>query len=243
MVILPAGLARSRGSRSADAIMSSRAGRISSLVRLVRRLGRSGRLALLIDGPNVLRREFDVRLDELKRAIQDLGKVGVAKVYLNERASDKLLEAIANSGFTPCVTTADVHIVMAIDAMDLILGDTTQMLAVFSRHARAAPILRHAREYGLETLAIGFEPGFSIAVQNAADHVLRMDRPLAEQIDALKRRKTKEKKEKKKGSPKKESEASTRKTKQRSVRAEGKRNSARQSSTQGARESAPASGS
>jgi uncharacterized protein (TIGR00288 family) len=220
--------------------MSSRAGRISSLVRLVRRLGRAGRIALLIDGPNVLRREFDVRLDELKRAIQDLGKVGVAKVYLNERASDKLLEAIANSGFTPCVTTADVHIVMAIDAMDLILGDTSRMLAIFSRHARAAPILRRAREYGLETLAIGFEPGFSIAVQNAADHVLRVDRPLGEQIDALKRRK---KREKKKESPKKESKSSTRKTKQRSARAESKGKSEGQSSTRGTRESAPVSGS
>jgi len=219
--------------------MSSRAGRISSLVRLVRRLGRSGRVALLIDGPNVLRREFDVRLDELKRVIQDLGKVGVAKVYLNERASDKLLEAIANSGFTPCVTTADVHILMAIDAMDLILGDTTRMLAIFSRHARTAPILRHAREYGLETLAIGFEPGFSIAVQNAADHVLRVDRPLTEQIDALKRRKKKEKKE----IPKKESQSSTSKTKQRSAHAEPKAKSKERSSTRGTRESAPVSGS
>lgn len=220
--------------------MSSRAGRISSLVRLVRRLGRSGRVALLIDGPNVLRREFDVRLDELKRAIQDLGKVGVAKVYLNERASDKLLEAIANSGFTPCVTTADVHILMAIDAMDLILGDTTRMLAVFSRHARAAPILRHAREYGLETLAIGFEPGFSIAVQNAADHVLRVDRPLVEQIDALKRRKKKEKKEKKKETSKKGSKSSTRKTNQRSTRADSNGKSEERSSKRDTRESAPA---
>jgi uncharacterized protein (TIGR00288 family) len=180
-------------------------------------------VALLIDGPNVLRREFDVRLDELKRAIQDLGRVGVAKVYLNERASDKLLEAIANSGFTPCVTTADVHLVMAIDAMDLILGDTTRMLAIFSRHARAAPILRHARECGLETLAIGFEPGFSIAVQNAADRVLRVDRPLAEQIDALKRRKKREQKgEKKKENRKKKSESSTPKATQRSGRTETK---------------------
>ena len=220
--------------------MSSRAGRISSLVRLVRRLGRSGRVALLIDGPNVLRREFDVRLDELKRAIQDLGKVGIAKVYLNERASDKLLEAIANSGFTPCVTTADVHIVMAIDAMDLTLGDTTRMLAIFSRHARVAPILRHAREYGLETLAIGFEPGFSIAVQNAADRVLRVDRPLAEQIDALKRRKKKEKKAEKNETPKEESKSSTRGTNQRSARADSNGKSKERLPTRDTRESAPA---
>ncbi len=173
--------------------MSSRPGRIRSLVRLVTRLRRSGRVALLIDGPNVLRREFEVRLDELKRIIEELGRVGVARVYLNERASRKLLEAITNSGFTPIVTTSDVHLHMAVESMDLVLGDNTKLLAIFSRHARTAPILRRAREHGVRTLAIGFDPGFSIAVQNAADKVLRLDLPLDDQIRKLKGKKEKKK--------------------------------------------------
>ncbi len=175
--------------------MSSRSGRISSLVRLVRRLGRSGRVALLIDGPNVLRREFEIRLDDLKDIVEELGKIGVAKVYLNERASGKLLEAISNSGFTPVVTTYDVHLQMAIDSMDLVLGDATRLLAVFSRHARTAPILRRAREHGVETLAIGFDPGFSVAVQNAADYVLRLDDGIQRQLEILKGKKKKDRKD------------------------------------------------
>ncbi len=175
--------------------MSSRTGRIRSLIRLVTRLRRSGRVALLIDGPNVLRREFDVRLDDLKNQIEGLGKIGVAKVYLNERASTKLLEAISNSGFTPVVTSTDVHLHMAMESMDLVLGDATKLLVVFSRHARTAPILRRAREHGLETIAIGFEPGFSVAVQNAADHILRIDRPLHGQIQRVKGKEKKDKKD------------------------------------------------
>lgn len=175
--------------------MSSRLGRIKGLVRLVTGLRRSGRVAFLIDGPNVLRREFEVRLDDLKSLVGELGKIGVAKVYLNERASVKLLEAISNSGFTPIVTTSDVHLHMAIDSMDLVLGDATKLLAIFSRHARTAPILRRAREHGLETLAIGFEPGFSVAVQNAADHILRLDQSLEPQIRELKGKKKKDKRE------------------------------------------------
>ncbi len=175
--------------------MSSRTGRIRSLIRLVTRLRRSGRVALLIDGPNVLRREFDIRLDDLKSQIEEFGKIGVAKVYLNERASTKLLEAISNSGFTPVVTTTDVHLHMAMESMDLVLGDATKLLVIFSRHARTAPILRRAREHGLETIAIGFEPGFSVAVQNAADHVLRIDRPLRSQIQRVKGKEKKEKKD------------------------------------------------
>jgi uncharacterized protein (TIGR00288 family) len=83
---------------------------------------------------------------------------------------------------------------MTIEAMDLVLGDATKLLVVFSRHARTAPILRRAREHGLETLAIGFDPGFSVAVQNAADHVLRIDRPLEDQIQEMKGKKKKGKK-------------------------------------------------
>lgn len=174
--------------------MASRPGRIRSLVRLVTRLRRSGRVALLIDGPNVLRREFAVRLDDLKHLVEELGKIGVAKVYLNERASLKLLEAISNSGFTPVVSTTDVHINMAVDSMDLVLGDATKLLVIFSRHARTAVILRRAREHGVETIAIGFEPGFSVAVQNAADHVLRLDTPINPQLRTIKGKKKKGKK-------------------------------------------------
>ena len=175
--------------------MSSRGGRIRSLVRLVTRLRRSGRVALLIDGPNVLRREFEVRLDDLKHIIEELGKIGVAKVYLDSRASSKLLEAISNSGFTPVVTTSDVHVHMAVDAQDLVLGDATKLLVIFSRHARTAPILRRAREHGLETLAVGFEPGFSVAVQNAADHILRLDYPIENQLREIQGKKKKDKKD------------------------------------------------
>ncbi len=159
----------------------------------MRGLGRSGRVALLIDGPNVLRRQFEIRLDDLKGIVEELGKIGIAKVYLDEHASRKLLEAISNSGFTSVVTPHDVHVCMVVDAMDLILGSTTNLLAVFSRHARTAPILRRAREHGINTLAIGFEPGFSVAVQNAADNVLRLDLPISQQLAKLKDRKRKEK--------------------------------------------------
>jgi uncharacterized protein (TIGR00288 family) len=119
----------------------------------------------------------------------------VAKVYLNERASNKLLEAIINSGFTPVVTTHDVHLLMTIEGMDLVLGDTTKLLAVFSRHARIAPLLRRARETGVETLAIGFEPGFSVAVKNAADHVLWLDNPIQAQMKRIKDKKKEKKKD------------------------------------------------
>ena len=36
------------------------------------------------------------------------------------------------------------------------------------------------------------EPGFSVAVQNAADFILRLDKPLEKQVELLKGRKKKD---------------------------------------------------
>jgi len=38
-------------------------------------------------------------------------------------------------------------------------------------------MLRKAKEQGLETVAIGFDPGFSIALQNTADYVFKLRTP------------------------------------------------------------------
>ena len=44
-----------------------------------------------------------------------------------------------------------------------------KVIVIASRHARIAPILHKIKEKGISTVVIGFEPGFSIALQKAAD--------------------------------------------------------------------------
>ena len=50
-------------------------------------------VALLIDGPNMLRKEFNFDLDVVQEILEDYGKIKVGKVFLNQYASDKLIEA------------------------------------------------------------------------------------------------------------------------------------------------------
>ncbi|MFX1487314.1 MAG: NYN domain-containing protein [Promethearchaeota archaeon] len=133
------------------------------------------KIAILVDGPNILRKEFNIRLEDIKDAGKELGRVQVAKVYLDRYAPEKLFEAISNSGFEPVVSTVDVHAQMAIDVMNYLLDSDIKLIMIASRHARCVPLLRKSKEKNVETAVIGFDPGFSIALQNAADYVFKLE--------------------------------------------------------------------
>ncbi|MHA1506472.1 MAG: NYN domain-containing protein [Candidatus Asgardarchaeia archaeon] len=128
------------------------------------------KLMLLVDGPNMLRKEFKVKLETVMKIAEKYGKVVTAKVYLNQYAPPKLVEAVSNSGLTPEITPYDIHIMMALDVIGGIMKKDMNVIVIASRHARCAPIIRKAKEMGAETVSIGFEPGFSIALKNTADY-------------------------------------------------------------------------
>lgn len=143
---------------------------MSKKIRIRGILSRKRKVALFVDGPNILRKDFNIRLEDLLELASKYGKVSIAKVYLNPHAPKKLTEAISNSGLTPEIVTSDIHIKMAVDAISLILKGKIDILTIASRHARCVPILRRAKEFGIETVVIGFNPGFSVALKNTADH-------------------------------------------------------------------------
>ncbi|MGQ4833036.1 MAG: NYN domain-containing protein [Candidatus Asgardarchaeia archaeon] len=133
-------------------------------------LTRKKRVALFVDGPNILRKDFNIRLEDLYDTASKYGKVIISKVYLNPHAPKKLAEAVSNSGLTPEIVSSDIHVKMAVDALSLIFREKIDVLVIASRHARCSSILRRAKELGVETVVIGFNPGFSVALKNTADY-------------------------------------------------------------------------
>lgn len=132
------------------------------------------KIGLIIDGPNILRKEFGINLDDVKAILENMGDIRVGKVLLNQYASQGLIEAIANQGFDSIVVAGDIDVRMGIEAMELIYNDTVDTIALATRDTDFLPILVKSKEYGKETIVIGAEPGFSIALQNAADYVIVM---------------------------------------------------------------------
>lgn len=133
------------------------------------------RIALLIDGPNMLRKEFNIDLDKIREVLSKFGKIVIGRVYLNQYASDKLIEAVANQGFEPRVTAGDVDVEMAVEGTELIFNKNIDTIAYMTRDADFLPAMRKAKEHGKKIIVIGAEPGFSLAIQNIADHVIKIE--------------------------------------------------------------------
>ncbi len=129
-------------------------------------------IALLIDGPNVIRREMNIDLDFVKKQLQKHGAIKVSKIYLDQYASDKLIEAMVNQGYQPIITTGDVDVTMAVEAMEQVFNPAIHTIALMTRDIDFRPVLVKAKELGKETIIIGAEPGFSVALRNTADIVI-----------------------------------------------------------------------
>jgi len=126
-------------------------------------------VGVLVDGPNMLRKEFNINLEEIREILHEYGNIKVAKVFLNQYASEKLVEAIENQGFEPIITSGDVDVRMAVEAMEMIYNDAIDAIALVTRDADFKAVLKKAMEAGKETIIIGAEPGFSAALRNSAD--------------------------------------------------------------------------
>jgi uncharacterized protein (TIGR00288 family) len=127
------------------------------------------RVALLVDGPNVLREEFDVDLDDVRDAARAVGRPAVSRLYLDEHATPGLIQAAEARGFEVVVTSGDVDVKLAVDATRIVCEGSADVLAVASRDTDFKPVVEAANAAGLRTLAIApGRHGRSDALRNAA---------------------------------------------------------------------------
>ncbi|MFB6190766.1 MAG: TIGR00288 family NYN domain-containing protein [Candidatus Nanohaloarchaea archaeon] len=140
------------------------------------------RVAVFVDGPNVIRKEFDLDLDLLREKVEELGDIKVGKVFLNQYASEKLIEAIVSQGFEAALglggekeKDSDVDVYMAANAMEAVFNEDIDIIVLVTRDADFLPVIQKAKEHGKETVIIGMNPGFSTALRNAADQVIELE--------------------------------------------------------------------
>jgi uncharacterized protein (TIGR00288 family) len=152
------------------------------LGKLKGKIDREPSVAVYVDGPNVIRKQFDLDLDSLREDISEFGEIKIGKVFLNQYASEKLIEAIVSQGFEAALglggekdKESDVDVYMAVNAMDAVYNENIDVIVLVTRDADFLPVIQKAKENGKETVVVGMEPGFSTALQNAADNVLELE--------------------------------------------------------------------
>ncbi len=129
-------------------------------------------IVLLVDGPNTIRKSFHLDMRQIKKELTKYGEIRAAKVYLDQYASDKLIEAMVNQGFEVVITTGDVDITMAIEGMEYVLDPNIDVLAFMTRDTDYRPVLIKAKTKGKKTIIIATDVAFSAALRNTADIVI-----------------------------------------------------------------------
>ncbi|MEF8786339.1 MAG: NYN domain-containing protein [Haloarculaceae archaeon] len=136
----------------------------------------TSRVGLFVDGPNVLRAEFDVDLDELRAIAETEGALALTRLYLDEHATPELIQAAEARGFDVVTTSGDVDVRLAVDATAAATEQTIDVLVIASRDADFKPVVERAAEEGLRTVALApGSYGRSDALRNAAQHAVTMD--------------------------------------------------------------------
>lgn len=129
-------------------------------------------IACFVDGPNMIRKELGIDLEKVKKKLEKHGKLKVAKVFLDQYASDKLIEAVTNQGYDLVIVPSDVDVALAVDATQSVFNPNIDIIAIVSRDSDFRPVLAKAKEQGKETIVVGTNPDFSTALRNSADIVI-----------------------------------------------------------------------
>ncbi|EMA09681.1 NYN domain-containing protein [Haloarcula marismortui] len=133
------------------------------------------RVGLFVDGPNMLRSEFDVDLDEVRDIAAEYGPLAVTRLYVDQNASPGLIQAAEARGFEVRTTSGDVDVRLAVDATDAAVAGQIDVLAVASRDTDFKPALEVAAREGVKTVAIApGEYGRSDALRNAAEDAVTL---------------------------------------------------------------------
>ncbi|MEM0372817.1 MAG: TIGR00288 family NYN domain-containing protein [archaeon] len=147
-----------------------------SIKTLSKKVSKKKKIAFFVDGPNMLRKEFDVDLGRIKKQLEEYGNVAVAKIFLNQFAPDKLIEAVVNLGFEPImVTSDDTDAPMAAEAMEYVFNPNIDVIALMTRDADFQTVVTKAKKHGKDTIVVGSEP-FAAALKNTADVVIMIQK-------------------------------------------------------------------
>jgi uncharacterized protein (TIGR00288 family) len=135
-----------------------------------------GAVVLAVDGPNILRDEFSLDLDEIREHARGYGQLAVAAVYLDDGAPSGLIRAAEARGFRVVTTSGDVDVRLAVDVTHRIATAPCDTLVIVSRDTDFKPVIEQANAAGIHTVAIApGTHGRSDALRHAAAEALVLD--------------------------------------------------------------------
>jgi uncharacterized protein (TIGR00288 family) len=132
------------------------------------------KIAVFVDGPNLLRKEFNVDLRKLSTQIERMGKISIAKVFLNQFAPEKLIEAISAEGMESMITPVDCDVALATEVMEAVYNPNIDIICIVTRDGDFQPPIMKAKKHGKETVAFGVRKNLSESLINSVDRFIEI---------------------------------------------------------------------
>ena len=132
-------------------------------------------IALFVDGPNLLRKEFNFDLGDIKDEVEKFGKISIAKVFLNQFAPEKLIEAVSNEGMESVITPVDPDVALSVEVMEAVHNPNIGTICVVTRDGDFQPPIMKAKKHGKETIAIGVKRNLSKSLINSVDRFIELN--------------------------------------------------------------------
>lgn len=129
-------------------------------------------LAVFVDGPNILRKELGINLEDIKSVLDKFGSIKIGKVFLNQYASNKLIEAVVNQGFESIISVGDIDVSMAADAVEAVFNPSIHAIALVTRDADFLPAIVKAKSHGKDTIVVLADEASAASLKNNADYVV-----------------------------------------------------------------------
>ena len=145
---------------------------IGDQLQLLKRLFGKKFVAFLIDGPNIVRKGMSINFDKIRAQLSRYGELVIQRVYLDQHATDKLIEAMINQGFDVRITSGDVDVTMAVDATELALSDDIDVIVFMTRDMDYIPAIIKAKRKGKKVIVVAPTKGLASALKHHADEVL-----------------------------------------------------------------------
>lgn len=133
-------------------------------------------IAVFVDGPNMLRKELNIDLRQIKDILKDYGNIRIGKVFLNQFAPTKLSEAVVNQGFQVETSVGDVDVMMAVDATYTAFNKNIDIICMVTRDSDFIPAIQKAKSLGKETIAILVDESSAAALKNTVDYIIILNK-------------------------------------------------------------------
>jgi len=133
-------------------------------------------VAVFVDGPNMLRKELNIDLKQIKDIVKQFGNIKIGRVFLNQFAPTKLSEAVVNQGFEVAISVGDVDVMMAVDAAVTAFNKNIDVICFVTRDSDFIPALQKAKSLGKETVAVLVDESSAAALKNSADYIVILNK-------------------------------------------------------------------